>query len=39
MGDLIVSVLAAIATYFLFVGLYKWCEKNGWLGGPHFLDL
>jgi len=39
MGELFFFVFCAIITYFLYMGLYKWCKKNGWLNGPHFLDL
>lgn len=39
MGELVLYIFSAILTWLIFKGLYKWCEKNDWLGGPHFLDL
>lgn len=39
MGELLLLIFSAVVAWLIFNGLYKWCDKNGWLGGPHFLDL
>lgn len=39
MGELVLIIFSTVVAWIIYNGLYKWCDKKGWLNGPHFLDL